>query len=196
VAPLGAILAGGSNRRFGGNPKGLEQVGGARILDRVRSALAPACSETVLLANVPSARDWLPGMRIVPDVHAGTGGLAGVHAALCLGQDVLVVAWDMPFVTSELLQGIVDAARAADAMVCAPESPSHGLEPFCAFYRHDVAAPLARYLEGGGGSARDFLVRCDLRLLPLGQVARFGDPTLLLMSVNTAEELERARAIA
>ena len=142
MAPLGAILAGGASRRFGGKPKGLEQVGGARIVDRVRAALAPACGETVLLANDPSATAWIPGMRVLGDVHAGTGGLAGVHAALLLGGDALVVAWDMPFVTTELLQGIAAAASAADAMICVPESPSHGVEPFCSFYLQDFVTPL------------------------------------------------------
>ncbi|MDQ5839789.1 MAG: NTP transferase domain-containing protein, partial [Chloroflexota bacterium] len=35
VSVRGAILAGGGATRFGGKPKGLELVGGERILDRL-----------------------------------------------------------------------------------------------------------------------------------------------------------------
>ena len=37
-----AILAGGHATRFGGKPKGLEKVGGERILDRVAQAVRAA----------------------------------------------------------------------------------------------------------------------------------------------------------
>ena len=41
----GAVLAGGGATRFGGRPKGLEQVGGARILDRMVDTFLAALGE-------------------------------------------------------------------------------------------------------------------------------------------------------
>jgi molybdopterin-guanine dinucleotide biosynthesis protein A len=42
---IGAILAGGAGSRFGGMPKGLERVGGVRVIDRVATALRSVASE-------------------------------------------------------------------------------------------------------------------------------------------------------
>ena len=79
---------------------------------------------------------------------------------------MLAVAWDMPFVTSELLAAIHERAERASADVCVPESDSpHGIEPFCAFYRSTAMAPLDAFLAAGGGSARQFLARCTVARL-------------------------------
>jgi molybdopterin-guanine dinucleotide biosynthesis protein A len=192
------VLAGGSSRRLGGIPKGLEQVGGRRIIDRVADALRPVTSDLLLAANDPDARTWLSGARVVSDLHPGAGGMAGVEAALSEGRDVLVVAWDMPFVIPELLRAVVAAADATGADIALPESLSpHGCEPFCAFYSARVRAPLRQFLESGGGAAREFLGRVSrMHLIPLQEIASFGDLGQLFLSVNTPVDLSRARAIA
>lgn len=171
-------------------------MGGTRVIDRVHLALAGVTGEIVLVANDPGASSWLPGVELRRDAHPGAGGLAGVHAALGDGADALAVAWDMPFVTTELLLAICDRAEpGADA--CVPESDSpHGIEPFCALYRQTVAAPLAAFLAAGGGPAREFLDRCRVRRMSLSDVRRFGDPAALFMNVNSPADLERARAMS
>ena len=110
----------------------------------------------------------------------------------------MVVAWDMPFVTSTVLEIIAARAQATAADVVVAESHSpHGFEPFCAFYSNGVADSLAAFLAGGGGAARDFiagLARVDR--VPLSEFAAVGIPDTLFFSVNTPRDLERARAIA
>lgn len=110
----------------------------------------------------------------------------------------MVVAWDMPFVNGDLLQAIVGAGRELGADAAVPESDSpHGVEPFCAWYAQSAFEPSERFLASGGGSARDFLAKLPrVHQLPLSMTARFGDPAVLFLSVNRAEDLARARAIA
>jgi len=191
------VLAGGLSRRFGGVPKGLELVGGRRVIDRVADALRGVTSELLLVANTREANSWLPGVAVVADIHPGSGGLAGVEAALRVG-DALVVAWDMPFVTSALLQTLFDSARANDADVVVPESDSpYGFEPFCAFYSERVAPQLSAFLSEGGGAARDFIRRLSrVHRLSFAEVERIGEPQRLLFSINTADDLDRARAMS
>lgn len=190
------VLAGGASRRLGGAPKGLEVVAGRRIIDRVADALREVTSEVVLAANDPAATEWLPGARVVRDAHEGRGGLAGVEAALG-DPGVVVVAWDMPFVTAELLRAIVGASRAHSADVVVPESESpYGFEPFCAFFSARLAPALAAFLERGG-AARDFVRQVErVHRIPIAEVARIGDPRRLFFSVNTPDDLERARTMA
>ena len=104
----------------------------------------------------------------------------------------------MPFVTADLLADIVAAGREHEAEAAVPQSSSpNGIEPFCAWYSAAAREPLETFLIGGGGSARAFLeLLPHVHRIPLGRTTRFGDPTALFLSVNTPEDLARARAIA
>lgn len=192
------VLAGGASRRFGGAHKGLELVGGRRVIDRVAGALRSVTTEIVLAANDPAAGSWLPGVAVLADRIPDAGGLAGVEAALARGTNALVVAWDMPFVPTKALDAIVAMAREHDADVVVPESISpYGFEPFCAYYAARVAGELASFLKSGSRAPRDFLARLSrVRRVPLKTVEGFGDPRRLFLSVNTAEDLAAARAAA
>jgi molybdopterin-guanine dinucleotide biosynthesis protein A len=154
-------------------------------------------SEIILSSSHPDAAKWHMNVTIVADEMPGFGGLSGVHAALRQGRDILVVAWDMPFVTPELLGAIVQAGVEHDADAAVPESDSpHRVEPFCAWYAASCRMALSEFLRSGGGSAHRFLERLPrLHLIPKRVTTRFGDPRLLFSSVNTAADLERARAI-
>jgi len=183
---------------MGGTPKGLEVVGGTRVIDRVLDALRDSCSRTVLAANDPAASTWLPMTDVVRDRHPGAGGLAGVEAAIEVCGNAIVVAWDMPFVSAALIRELARCAETYDADVVIPESDSpYGFEPFCAFYGARVLPSLRAFLAGGGGPARDFIAKTErVHRVPLREVNRFGDPATLFFNVNSPSDLEGARTIA
>lgn len=188
----GVILAGGAASRYGGRPKGLERVGGARIVDRVAGALREAADALLMIANDPAASAWLPGVRVATDVRPGLGSLGGIHAALArAGGPALVVAWDMPFVPVALLAAL---RRAGDqgADVAVPVSDSRrGVEPLCAYYSPRCLAPIERQLDGGDLRVVGFFDDDTLRVERLDASA-FGDPRVLFMNVNSPEELTLA----
>lgn len=183
---------------MGGSPKGLEIVGQRRIIDRVAEALGRACGSVILAANDEEASEWLPGAVVVRDIHPGTGGLAGVEAALQRAGDALVVAWDMPFVPAALLDELTRRARLHDAEVVLPDSDSpYGFEPFCAFYSGRALQRLSAFLDRGGGAARDFISQSSsVHRIPMKDVVGFGNPGTMFFSVNSPDDLTRARTIA
>lgn len=192
----GAVLAGGAASRFGGRPKGLERVGGERILDRVLQAVQETTgAPPVLVANAPGARGWRPGLEVVPDVRAGCGSLGGIYTAVAAGPGpVLLVAWDMPFVSPDLLRALVGGADGYDAFL--PESGGRrGLEPLCAVYGPACRAAILGRLDQEDYRAIGFHQEVRVGTLPLDQVAAFGDPETLFFNVNTAEDLARAEEL-
>jgi len=194
VTVTGVVLAGGLSTRYAGKPKGLERVHGLRIIDRVRAALEPVVDDLLLIANDDGAGAWLEGVRWERDILRDVGSVAGIHAALVhSASSVLVVAWDMPFVSAPLLAAIRDAGRDADVVV--PESDSRrGLEPLCAFYTPACVPAIERRIAAGDRRVIGFFDDVRLVRLAADQVARFGDPALLFMNVNTPEERILAEA--
>lgn len=188
----GVILAGGQASRYGGRAKGLELVGGRRVIDRVADALDSVTDSLLLIANDPAAHEWLPGVRVERDVRTGCGSLGGIHAAIHhAAGPALVVAWDMPFVPAPLLAALRSLGASADAAV--PESDSRrGLEPLCAYYTGACLAPIERHLDQGDRRVISFFEDVRVARLPPVEVRRFGEPSLLFMNVNTPDELALA----
>ena len=191
----GAIIAGGASERFGGAPKGLNMVGGVRIIDRVASAIRLVTPNIVLIANSRDADGWLPGALLHRDSRPERGSVVGVHTAIesvPAGDVALVVAWDMPFVSGRLLQLLANRVRNG-ASAAFPEGPT-GPEPFCAAYTAACLPDVDRAIARG-----DFRMSSVVAGLPnavrvgLDEVRRFGDPTRLFFNVNTTADLEIAQ---
>lgn len=200
----GVILAGGAASRFGGLPKGLERVDGRRIVDRVAKALREVSDDLLLIANAADAPSWLPGVRTAADVRAGLGALGGLHAALThAASDILLVAWDMPFVSAALLgelrrigDGGADASVHALPMIASPDvvipesdGSRRGVEPLCAWYSQRCRASVERTLDAGDRRAIGFHEQVRVQRLPLARVQDFGNPARLFSNVNTPDDL-------
>ncbi len=199
TSPQGAILAGGLARRFGGRPKGLEEVGGARVADRLAALLTAVLgAPPILVANDPAAGDWGTGLRVVPDARPDCGTLGGLYTAVREAPaPVVCVAWDMPFVTAGLVEALAEGLAGADVVIPASGGP-RGVEPLCAAYGPACLGPMADALDRGDYRAIAFhpqvrVRRLDLAALPAAALPPAGvDP---FFNVNTPEDLREARAL-
>jgi len=132
----------------------------------------------------------------VPDVRAGCGSLGGIYTAVLSGPGaVLCVAWDMPFVTADLLAALVKGSPGFDAFLPESNGP-RGMEPLCAVYGPACAPAIERRFAAG--ELETIAFHSDVRVgrLPLERVRRFGDPDILFFNVNSPEDLERAERLA
>jgi molybdopterin-guanine dinucleotide biosynthesis protein A len=190
-----ALLAGGANRRYAGQPKALEAVGGEPIAVRAIRALREAAGRVVLVANEFDTYRAL-GLEMRSDLRPGLGALGGIYTAVCWAEEAgylgaLVAACDMPFLSAQLLRELVKDAGGDE--VVAPESESRrGLEPLCAWYGSGCREAIEAALERGDRHVISFFDEIPVRTLPLDDVARFGDPELMFLNVNTPEDRERA----
>jgi molybdopterin-guanine dinucleotide biosynthesis protein A len=198
---IGAIIAGGRATRFGGVAKGLEQVGGVRMIDRVAAALRESCDELIIVANDATATAWIPGVRAVTDVRPGFGALGGVYTALAKAVSgssetaaIVALAWDSPFVPGALLRALRDAGESANADAAVPTSGSPwGFEPLCAWYRASCAATVERHLDSGDLHAGSWLR--DVNAIQVNS-SPWGDPDEIFFNVNSAEDLAMADSLA
>src|SRR5436190_2042308 len=142
-----AILAGGRATRFDGRDKSalvVDAADGRTILERQIAALSP-------LATIPGdilivGRASHPAARTIADRVEGCGPLGGLDAALAeaKGDSLLLLACDMPFVTTAFLAHLADCATGAfDAVVPRTE---RGYHPLCAVYRQSAADAVGKHL--------------------------------------------------
>lgn len=199
----GVILAGGGATRYGGLPKGLERVGGERIIDRVAKALRAVTDDLLLIANDPGAGDWLPGVRVAADARPGEGALGGLHAALTHADgDIVLVAWDMPFVSASLLGTLRARGEGhgshdeADAVLPESDGSRRGVEPLCAWYSARCLPAVTAALDAGDRRVIAFHDAVRTVRLGIDDVRAFGDPARLFANVNSPGELAAAEAIA
>ena len=195
---LGAILAGGASRRFG-SPKALARVGGRTIVERVRSALAEAVDDVVVIANEPYLFSDL-GLRTRADEVAGLGALGGIVTALRWAREegrpgALCVPCDMPFVAPGLLRVILDRVDgSADAVV--PESRGRrGVEPLCAWYSVRALEAAEAMAASEERALHVFVGQLETARIPLAEVERVGDPEVLFLNVNTVDDHRRAMGL-
>jgi molybdopterin-guanine dinucleotide biosynthesis protein A len=181
---------------LGGAPKGLLSVGGQRIIDRIAAALRPVTSAVVVVSNSTDAESWLPGARVVRDTRTERGSLVGIHAALGHATDgAIVVAWDMPFVTSALLFVIRDRLEMS-AYAAVPAGP-YGVEGLCAGYRTACRPTIDAALDAGDLRVSAMLARLPARdVIRVSEVEAIGDPARLFFNVNTPQDLELAERMA
>ena len=186
-------MAGGAASRFGGLPKGLALVKETRIADRVLIALRGATDRQVVVANDPEADDWFPKLRVVEDETPGLGPLAGLETALraARGAAVIVVAWDMPFVTAPLLRGMRALGEIAGAAVAPVHGEGRVVEALCAYYPPEALDVCRALLARGERRAAALWESLPgAQPIPERHLAEYGDLERLFLSVDTPETLE------
>ncbi|NNM34733.1 MAG: molybdenum cofactor guanylyltransferase [Gemmatimonadetes bacterium] len=183
------ILAGGRSRRLG-RDKRLLDVGGvpllARTVERALGLDQPVFVQVDARGAATLPRPGRVAVRI--DRAEGTGPLPLLLDALeQLRVAVLLLAADLPRLSSDALADLVEAWRGDPDRVQVPEH-DRGLEPLCAIYPAS-AAPWLR----SEGRTQPSLQRI-LRAADPGRVHRRPAASKDFLNLNEAEDLGRWRS--
>jgi molybdopterin-guanine dinucleotide biosynthesis protein A len=186
-----AILAGGHGERLGGE-KAMAPLGERTLIEYPLEAARGADLETVVIAKRSSA---LPPLaeRVLHEPDSPHHPLCGVIAALDFAAArspapaVLLLACDMPFVTSELLGWLAGLEGSAMAVVGGRAQP---LLARCL----PAQLPALREALDARRSLRASLAELAPRIVDESELARFGDPERLCFNVNDADELALAES--
>ena len=190
----GVIQAGGRSTRMGGRPKALIELGGCRIIERVLAALTAVVDDVLLVTNTPELYAFLK-LPMVADVYPDRGSLGGIYSGLkaAPGEAAFTVACDMPFLNPDVVRLVV--ARASQGDVVIPRV-GHQLETMHAAYAKACLPHIEERLLAGQLKIVEFFERVRVVEIAEADVARFRDPRVAFMNVNTPDELERARGLA
>jgi molybdopterin-guanine dinucleotide biosynthesis protein A len=190
----GIIQAGGGSTRMGGEPKALVELGGRRIIERVLAALRPVVDDVLIVTNTPELYAFLK-LPMVADVYPNKGSLGGIYSGLksAAGQAAFTVACDMPFLRPEIVELV--ARRSGEGDVVIPRVGDQ-LETLHAAYGKACLPHIEERLMSGRLKITGFFPSVRVVEIAEEEIARFCDPRLVFMNVNTPDELRRARELA
>jgi len=190
----GIVLAGGRGLRLG-RDKALETVGPESLLERVLSRLSFLDREILLVTAGELSYSRLnihPRLRVVSDIYPGRGPLGGIYTGLRLSTSFynLVVACDMPFLNSALLNYMIEVAGGFDLVV-----PQLGdlVEPLHAVYSKGCLKTAESLLGQGRLGVREVFSQVRVRYVEAEEIDRFDPDHLSFFNINAKSDLARAR---
>ncbi|MGE5153810.1 MAG: molybdenum cofactor guanylyltransferase MobA [Bdellovibrio bacteriovorus] len=154
----GVILAGGRARRLGGVDKGLVEVAGLSLVERVIGVLTPQVGSLLINANRESGRYLRLGHPVIPDQRPGfPGPLAGIASALAAAPTdwILCVPCDTPWIPPDLGNRLGLALEAGRADLAVAHDGVR-LQPLHALIPVRLARSLDAYLDAGGSAVQDW----------------------------------------
>jgi molybdopterin-guanine dinucleotide biosynthesis protein A len=186
------ILVGGKSSRMG-RDKALLELDGAPLIRRAADLLNPLVARITLVGQPERYANFK--MPALLDRWPDAGPLGGIATALDAAKSpwCLILACDMPFVTSEWVTFLIgkinqtqsEASQQIDVII--PET-ARGLEPLCAVYRASCAPVLAAALDHGVRKVTDALADLNMKRISEGEWRHFSPDGNLFGNLNTWQD--------
>ena len=190
------ILSGGQSSRIG-QDKALLPFLGKTLIEQVLQRLSPIADDLQIISNHPAEYGFL-GVPVVSDIVPGRGALGGVYTALSGANHPLVaiVACDMPFASSRLLEAEIDLLQQTGADAVVPRS-DQGNEPLHSIYCRQLCLPAARRaLEAGKWRVDSWFPEVNVTYMPEEMVLIHDPHRLAFWNLNTLEDFQREEELA
>lgn len=163
IPPLnGLILAGGRSKRMG-RDKALLKYGDQTQIDRAHSLLSECCEEVFLSCRpgqYGNSDVQSHGLKRIDDRFIDMGPLGGILSAMQSDRNSawLVIACDLPFLTTEALEKLILERDSFRYATCFSSEHSEFPEPLCAIYEPKAFERLLTFLGMGYECPRKFLI--------------------------------------
>jgi molybdenum cofactor guanylyltransferase len=156
-----------------GRDKALLPFRGAPLGEAVARAVETAAGNVTIVG-----RAEFGSLRSILDRYPGEGPLGGILTALADSEADwnLIVACDMPQLSSDFLARLLDSAEKCGALALVPDG-----EPLCAAYHRDCREPFEAAFARGVRKILAAVAEVPAVICPIEEVAQF-------QNVNTPED--------
>jgi molybdopterin-guanine dinucleotide biosynthesis protein A len=178
------ILAGGASRRMGTDKSRLT-LEGQSFIERIANTLSKISLKVTVVGQDYNDLSF----ESIPDVYPKWGALGGVQTALatCRADWALVVACDLPFVTSELCERLVALRESHDAVV--PIQQDSRPQPLCALYKREPClAQAIQLIQEGHRRPLDLIERVNTRWVGFSELQDLSGAEKFFVNINTPED--------
>lgn len=181
------ILAGGQSSRMGTN-KALLDLGGMTVIEQIVQECQKVTDDILIVTNTFEDYEFL-NIPMVADKQKGRGPLAGIQAGLSAVEtdDNLIVACDMPFVSSEIAKELLEDLNEYDAVI---PKINDQLHPLFAAYRKSCLEAVNRSLEDDQLRIRHFLDQVHVKIKTEMDLSNYLK--MAFFNMNNPQEYEKA----
>lgn len=154
------------------------------FVERIADTLLTVTDSIRLVGGRENSR-----LATVADVYPQWGALGGLHAALsaCRRDWAIVIACDLPFVTSELFRSLASKRNDHDAVV--PMQPDGRPQPLAALYRADPCARWAtKLVDEGRRRPLDLLQSVNTCWVDFAGIANLAHAERFFVNINTPDD--------
>jgi len=139
----GIILAGGESSRMGQN-KALVLWKGRSLLDWVKLAISPICSQVLISSN--AAPELFYDSKLIADRYNNIGPIAGIESGLFHADTphCLIVSCDTPMLSTSMFKYLIDHHEDFDISLAAHDGIN---EPMIGVYNKSVHTLIRQSIE-------------------------------------------------
>ncbi|WP_164668808.1 molybdenum cofactor guanylyltransferase [Virgibacillus doumboii] len=140
----GVVLTGGESSRMGTN-KSLLTLTGKPVIEHITTELKTCSNSVSVITNDPPSYKFL-GTNLYADRYPGKGPLAGLESAIYHGDAsvYLCAACDMPFVSKEVYNYLLNALQDFDAVIPVYNKKLH---PLSGIYTNKILPKIQQQLD-------------------------------------------------
>jgi molybdopterin-guanine dinucleotide biosynthesis protein A len=201
MARSAVILAGGQGRRMGGLNKALLTLGDEIFIERQIRVASLWADEVIVVTNdinsgmTSQLQQVNSTIRIIPDIYAGEGPLAGVHAGLTATSHpiVWILGCDQPFLSETAASLLKNRMDKGDYQVSLPIIGGRP-QPLHAIYRKELSGIIDSLLQSGERrllALLDHAIWCGIEEQ---EFTKQGISLHFTQDVNTPEQYVQAQA--
>ncbi len=202
---IGAVLAGGENRRI---PvlKGFLNIEGRAIIERTLATLSAVFDKVVISTNIPERHFYL-GVPLIGDIIKEKGPVIGMLSVLyATGEEaVFFVACDMPFVSGKLVRYMASVYERERPKIEGQRSKAKGqnsidavvpvfegkTEPLFGIYTRNAVCTMETMVRTGKRGLIYMLDNMNVRYIGDEEVRAMDPEGRSFVNVNTIEDYER-----
>jgi phospholipid/cholesterol/gamma-HCH transport system ATP-binding protein len=190
VAVTAFVLAGGKSTRMG-TDKAFVTLNGRSLLDRMLDVGRSVTADVRIIGDAQKFSQFAP---TVEDVFQDCGPLGGIHAALRASPSELnlILAVDLPLVSTALLQYLITRAQSASGASATVPHAAGGWQPLCAVYRRGFADAAESALRSGHYKIDELFDVVKTQRIEEEELASAGFSPEIFRNLNTREEVEAA----
>lgn len=179
------VLSGGESSRMK-TEKGLVSFQGKAMIQHVLDAVSKVTDKVILIANHPEYRKL--SYPCFPDIFHGVGPMGGIYSGLNYSttRKNLVLSCDMPFITAQFLEVLLDRVGDEDILVPVYEGKP---QPLCAVYDQHCREELKVRIESGNLKLQELFETLKTKRVPVD--SKFSDTPSIFTNINTPEDLIR-----
>jgi len=186
----GFILAGGKSTRMG-TDKALLELAGRPLIEHMLELARSVCPQVCVVGDPGKFSRLAP---VIPDLYAGQGPLAGIHAALTHSETNLnlILGVDLPFLEAEFLSYLISQSRTSGGVVTVPVADGF-VQTLCAVYRREFAESAGQALRTGQNKVDAIFPQTSIRKLLDQELAQAGFGPQMFRNLNTPEDWQQAQ---